>query len=643
VRETFIKLRWKLIPRESWREVIYSYLRIFLDTWKREGFTAAYRRSNKYRKSSFRGESGIGLHEYTYLEWIRDHEPSQEELHQQTTEIESFNFLPRISVLVPVYNPSPHILEETIHSVMAQTYPHWELCVVNGGSDRSGVREVLDTYRLKDDRIVIKHLSENLGISNNTNQAMEMASGEFVAFLDHDDLLAPFALYEVAKILNQHVKTDLIYSDHDRISSQHQSRHQPLFKPDWSPEIMLSANYITHLTVIRSQLVRDVGGCNSKLDGAQDWDLFFRITERTAQIIHIPKILYHWRESSESTAESIWTKSYVPEAQLEAITSHLDRLGMDEPRAFFDPSGYIRVHWKYIDDHKVSIIIPTRGANKLIRNCISTILQKTTYSNYEIIIVNNGQHQPDEIAYFRKLKDEKRIRILHFDQKFNYSAVNNFGAEHATGDIYLFLNNDTEIINHDWLDELVLWSEREDIGAVGAKLIQPNGRIQHAGVIIGLSGFAGHVFAGSSENQWGIFGLSEWYRDYKAITAACMMIRKDLFIQIGGFDENFILCGNDVELCLNLQHNGLRIVYNPFVKLMHIEGASRGREIPTEDYHTSYQHYLPVLESGDPYFNPNLSYWSLIPKLAEPNEAQPLTFVREYLDLKESNRDLNLG
>jgi len=429
---------------------------------------------------------------------------------------------------------------------------------------------------------------------------LEMASGEFVAFLDHDDLLAPFAFYEVAKILNQHGKADLIYSDHDRLSSQHQSRHQPLFKPDWSPEIMLSANYITHLTVIRSQLMRDVGGCASKFDGAQDWDLFFRITERTAQIIHISKILYHWRESSESTAESIWTKSYVPEAQLEAITSHLDRLGMVEPRAFFDPSGYIRVHWKYIDDHKVSIIIPTRGANKLIRNCIRTILQKTTYPNYEIIIVNNGQRKPDEITFFRKLKDEQRIRIVHFDRPFNYSAVNNFGAGNATGDIYLFLNNDTEIINEDWLDELVLWAEREDIGVVGAKLLQPNGRIQHAGVIMGLSGFAGHVFAGSPENQWGIFGLSEWYRDYKAITAACMMIRKDLFMQIGGFDETFILCGNDVELCLRLQLQDLRIVYNPFVKLMHIEGASRSGEIPSEDNYTSYHYYLPVLASGDP-------------------------------------------
>lgn len=632
-----------MVPRGSRREIIYSRLRMFIYLWKRDGFAVAYRRSIKYPHSSSKGEYVPGLHGYTYQDWIRDHEPTQEELLQQTTEIESYNFLPRISVLIPVFNPSPRILEETILSVIAQTYPYWELCVVNGGSDRSGVREVLDTYLLQDDRIVIKHLSENLGISENTNQALEMASGEFVAFLDHDDLLAPFALYEVVRKLNQHDKVDLVYSDHDRISSQHHVRHKPLFKPDWSPEIMLSANYITHLTVIRSQLVRDVSGCDSKFDGAQDWDLFFRVTELTTQIIHIPKILYHWRESSESTAESIWTKSYVPQAQLDAISSHLDRLGMVEPRAFFDPSGYIRVHWKYKQDHQVSIIIPTRGANKLIRNCIETILQKTTFPDYEIIIVNNGQQKPEEFEYFRKLKDDRRIRILHYDDQFNYSAVNNFGADNATGDLILFLNNDTEIVYEDWLDELVLWAEREEIGAVGAKLLQPNGKIQHSGVIIGMSGFAGHVFAGSLENQWGIFGISEWYRNYKAITAACMMIRKDLFMKIGGFDETFILCGNDVELCLRLQLQNLRIIYNPFVKLMHIEGASRGGEIPSEDYNTSYQHYLPVLESGDPYYNPNLSYWSLIPDYAEPNEVQPLTFVQEFLEKKESNGEVNLG
>ncbi len=567
----------------------------------------------------------------TYKRWIDQNEPDSAELIQQTNRAAKFAYTPLISILVPVYNPPLPVLEQALTSAMAQTYPFWELCLVDGASSSPGVRDLLIHFSELDQRIHLKLLDENLGISGNSNHALAMAQGEFTAFLDQDDLLAPFALFEIAQALNQNRSLDMLYSDHDLLEFDNSRRKQPLFKPDWSPEIMLSANYITHLTVVRTSLVRAVGGFDGEMDGAQDWDLFLKVSERTSKIAHIPKILYHWRDSRDSTASNIWAKDYAPAAQLRAIKVHLTRLGQSGVQVFFDPSGYIRVQWKFDRRKKVSIIIPSNGANATLERCVNSIIKGTDYPNFEIVIVNNGSKRPEEYPYYRSISADGQVKVIHDDRPFNYSAVNNLGAQSASGDLFLFLNNDTEIFAQDWLDELVMWAQRETVGIVGAKLLHPDGSIQHAGVIIGLTGFAGHIFGGQAEFQWTNFGLAEWYRNYKAVTAACMIIPRHVFEQLGGFDETFILCGSDVEICLRAARSGWRIVYNPFARLWHLEGATRAGEVPAQDYRVSYGHYLPTLRSGDPYFNPNLSYWQLNPTLAPTDTQPPLEFVLDFL------------
>jgi len=572
-----------------------------------------------------------GLTGEAYRSWLEQNELTSTDLVLQTELAANLPYKPLISIILPVYNPPASILEQALASVLSQTYPNWELCIADGDSPQAAVQELLSKFAQVDQRIRLKFLNQNLGISGNSNAALEFARGEFMAFLDQDDILAPDALFEIAQALNQTRTLDMLYSDHDLLEFDG-PRKQPLFKPDWSPEIMLSANFITHLTVARASLVREVGGFDPALDGAQDWDLFLKISEKTGEIAHIPKILYHWRDSQDSTASNIWSKSYAPPSQLQAIRSHLTRLGLPDAEAFFDPSGYIRVRWKFNREKKVSIIIPSNGASKMLEGCVASILNSTDYPHFEILIVNNGPKRPEEFPYFQKVSADPRVRVIHDDRPFNYSAVNNFGAQHASGEIFLFLNNDTEMIAPDWLDEMVMWSEREAVGIVGAKLLYPDGSIQHAGVIIGLTGFAGHVFAGQPEYEWTIFGLAEWYRNYNAVTAACMMITRQVFEQIGGFDETFILCGSDVEICLRTARSGRRIVYNPFARLRHLEGATRASDVPAQDYRISYQHYLPFLQAGDPFFNPSLSYWQLRPTLALPDEPSPLEFVMNFLE-----------
>ena len=575
-----------------------------------------------------------GLNPLDYTHWIKAHEPDGEQLTRQTEQAKTLTYRPRISLIVPIYHPQPDQLEAALNSLLAQTYPHWQACLAIGGPQNSLTNQILEEYAAQDSRFHLTWLDTNLGISGNSNRALELANGEFAAFFDQDDTLAPFALWEIAQTLNQPPACDLLYSDHDLLSATDGQRCQPLFKPDWSPQLMLSANYLTHLTVARTALVRQVGGFDPHFDGAQDWDLFLRLSQQTDHIAHIPKILYHWRSSPNSTAENIYHKPHAPQAQIRAIRAHLDRLEFPQAHVDFDPSGYLRVRWAFDRQAKVSIIIPTRGANRMLKTCLDSILRRTAYPAYEVLLVNNGPRLPEQIPYFRRLvRDPRqaRIKIVHFPGTFNYSAANNFGARQAGGDVLVFLNNDTRVFSPDWLDELSMWAQRPEVGAVGAKLLRPDGSIQHAGVILGLTGFAGHIFGGLPENQSGIFGRAEWYRDLLAVTGACLAIRRQAFEQAGGFDENLSLCGNDVALCLRLRAAGLRVVYNPFVRLLHREGATREAAIPDQDYVHSYAYYHPYLQHGDPYFNPNLSPWHLAPTLAAPGEISPLDFVHDFL------------
>ena len=583
---------------------------------------------NHYKKS--REPKKIEFMDSDYNDWIRRNEPDMLELKKQKKKALKFSYRPKISVITPVYNPSPRVLDECIQSVMHQTYGNWELCISDGNSDQA-IQEVLDNFSRSTPKIKIIHQDKNLGISGNSNEALKLATGEYIALLDHDDLLAPNAFYEVVQCLNADRDLDFVYTDKDLVTEDGKYRFQPLFKPDWSPEIMLTANYLTHLTVIRKRLVDEAGGFVPEMDGAQDWDLFNKITEKTNRIHHVQKVLYHWRESSKSCAmEGYAAKPFVPEAQKSAIRCHLQRCGLSGD-VIFDPIP--RILWNLKRRYRVSIIIPTKDNVHLLEACINSILLKSTYENFEILIIDTGSTDPETLNYLHEIEKNPQIKVLRYDRKFNYSAVNNLGARSATGEVLIFLNDDTEILSPSWLEDMLGFIQNKEIGIIGPKLLKPDGSIQHAGVVIGLMGFAGHPFAGCFERYMGPYGSVEWYRNYLAVTGACMMIHRGIFEKAGGFDESFTLNGSDVALCLKVRELGRRVVYTPFVRLIHHEGATRERcmeEIPARDFQVSLKYYEPYLRGGDPYYNPNLSQWSTVPRL-RGDERSALDFVQEVI------------
>ena len=567
-----------------------------------------------------------------YPPWLSTHQPSPQILETQHKNVDTLPLSPLISILTPLHNPNLDQLAQLIDSLLAQTYPHWELCLAGVMPEPTSLGQSIWQFIGSDPRIHLKRLDANLGISSNTNAAAGIAQGEYIAFVDQDDLLSPDALYEVVQVINTNPETDFVYSDHDILSHDGKRCFSPLFKPDWSPEILLSANYVTHLSVMRKSVFHDLGGLDPAMDGAQDLDLVLRLSEGSYNVRHIPKILYHWRESPGSTALDFANKPYTMDAQLRSIKGHLGRLGLPAVSVDQRETGYIHVKWQVAPVPKVSIIIPSRGANWRLKICLSSILRLTDYLDYEIIIINNGSKRPEEFAYYRRIQRNQRVRVLHYDQPFNYAAVNNFGAQQATGEMLLFLNDDTEIIHAEWLQEMVMWASRKEIGAVGTQLLYYDRTIQHAGVILGLTGFAGHLFQHVKPHTWTIFGLPMWYRDHLAVTGACLMIRREVLDEVGSWPEDLPLCGNDVVLGLRINQAGYRVVYDPFVRLYHHESATHKGNIPAADFRTSYLYYRDVLAGGDPYFNSNLSLWSTFPKFKEKYEPTALQFVREYLE-----------
>jgi GT2 family glycosyltransferase/glycosyltransferase involved in cell wall biosynthesis len=563
-----------------------------------------------------------------YQAWIDENEPGVEELARQRLDSGSLSMRPLLSIILPVYKIDQRILNDCVESVREQTYDNWELCVLDA-SGAPGAGRYLTGLAGKYPRIHYKAVA-NGGISRNSNAALDLAAGEFVIFLDQGDLLAPFALLELAALLNRNPDVDFIYSDHDHLAGSSNLRANPLFKPDWSPELMFSANYISHLTAVRKDLVDAVGRFNPEMDGAQDWDLFLRLTERTSRISHLPKILYHRRMNPKSAAFDRGAEGHSRAARLRAITAHMERVGMSA-EAEATPGGALHVRWKRTADPFVSVIIPTRDKVTILSKCISSFREKTAYKAYEIVIVDTGSEEPSTHEYYRALEGSSNIRVLSdVSQPFNYSRANNYAVREARGDLFLFLNNDVEITNPEWLDELVGWGTYPPIGVVGAKLLYPDNTIQHAGLVMGLTGFAGHPFAGCPSVSEGPFGSTTWYRDYLAVTGACMLIRREVFRELGGFDEEFLLCGSDVEICLRARKRGYRVMLNPFAELIHYERQTRENE-PPQDFPTSYKHYQTYLKSGDPYWSPNLSYW--VPRIAfrTRDEESALSFAQEKL------------
>ena len=555
--------------------------------------------------------AGIPSLDTQFKVWLQQHQLRPENIERMREELKTFTYTPLFTILIPVYNTEEVWLRRAIESVQAQLYQNWEMCVVDDGSTKNHVMPILEAYAGSDPKIRVKHLSENRGIAGASSEALAMAKGEFVGLLDHDDELTPDALFEVASRLNQNPELDLVYSDEDKLTADG-ARVEPFFKPDWSPDLLLSMNYITHFAVFRRSLLEAVGGFRSGYEGAQDYDVLLRVTEKTNRIAHAPKILYHWRMTDASSASSASAKPFASESGRGAIEDAMKRRGHEASVEVLAPGKY-RARYKIRKSPLVSIIIPTKDQVRLLRQCVASIEEKTSYHPYEIVIIDNHSIDPETIHYLDALSDKHRV--LRYPGPFNFSAINNFAAGQAKGEHLLFLNDDTQVIDVEWLDALVEHAQRPEVGAVGAKLLYPDNSIQHAGVTLGICGGAGHAFRKLPNNRTGYFGLADLTRNCSAVTAACMIIPRKVFDEVGGFDEELKVVYNDVDLCLRIRKQGYLILYTPFAVLYHFESATRARLRPTREEELFCRRWSDTIRLGDPYYNPSLTLtredWSL--------------------------------
>lgn len=545
-----------------------------------------------------------------YEEWYRNHRPSKKEYQEQREQV--FDYMPLISILAPVYHTPEEFLKQMIQSVRKQTYGNWELCVANADPADRRTAEILAVAASKDPRIKITDVPENEGIAQNTNAALKIAAGEYVGLLDHDDLLTPDALFEVVKAVNEQGGPEALYSDEDKVTTDLSEHFQPHMKPDFNKDLLRSNNYITHFFVASKNLADRVGGFDGAYNGAQDYDFILRCTEQAEGIVHIPRILYHWRVHKASTADNPASKMYAFDAGKRAIEAHLKRCMEPGTVSHTKDLGFYKVKYPVKGSPLVSIIIPNKDESETLAQCLESI-ERSSYQNYEIIIVENNSEKEETFAYYEKIQSD-RIRIVFWPDEFNYSAINNFGASEAKGDYLLLLNNDVQVITEDWLEELLSNCQREDVGIVGAKLFYPDDTIQHAGIVIGIGGVAGAVFTGLPGVYSGYLHKASIQQDLSAVTAACMMVKRSVYEELGGLEEKLKVAFNDVDFCLRARDKGYLVVYNPEVKLYHHESKSRGTEDSKEkirrfqnEIEYMRSHWLKLLKEGDPMYNPNLT------------------------------------
>lgn len=572
----------------------------------------------RYLKHYGPKEFWIRLHErfepeeVPYGPWYEAYIPDEETLEKQRKK--KFKDAPLISVAVPAYRTPKVFLCQMIDSLKAQTYGNWELCIANGSPDDREMGQVLAKYASEDSRIRVMDLKENLGIAENTNQAIAMARGEFIGLMDHDDLLAPNALYEVVAAINREPLADAVYTDEDKVTTDLDEHFQPHLKPDFNLDLLRSNNYICHFFVVRRSIVEKIGGFRREFDGAQDYDFIFRCVEASKKVVHVPEILYHWRTHKASTADNPASKMYAFDAGKRAIEAHLQRTGTNGTVSHTPDLGFYRVQYPVQGKPLVSIIIPNKDEKETLKACLDSIRKSTDYKNYEIIIVENNSTEDETFAYYRELSKEPDIRLLRWKKEFNYSAINNFGAKHAKGEYLLFLNNDVTIITPEWMSEMLGMCGRPEVGAVGVKLIYPDNTIQHAGCVVGIGGIAGHMFVDMPAERTGYLHKASILQDMSAVTAACMMVKKSVFEQVEGFTEKLAVAFNDVDLCLKINRAGYLVVYDPYAKLYHMESKTRGAEdnkAKVRRFQTEIEYmrcnWLDILKNGDPYYNKNLS------------------------------------
>lgn len=549
---------------------------------------------------------------------------------QKNTE---FSYSPKISIVVPMYKTNMKFFEELINSLKNQTYSKWELCLADGSPEKNKEFEKIIE---NNNKIKYKFLGKNEGISENTNEAIKMATGEYIGFLDHDDTLSENALYEIVNCLNKDKSVDFIYTDEDKLD-QNYMYFDPYFKPDFSPETLECNNYITHFVVVKKDLIDKIGMLDSKYNGAQDFDFVLRATEKSKKIVHIPKVLYHWRVHRESTAFLPDTKPYAFEAGKRAVEAHLNRIGkkanVEESQ---DVPGAYKINYEIVGNPNVTIIIPNKDNIKLLKRCINSILKLTTYKNYEIFIIENNSIKNTTFKYYKKIAKNNKIKILNYNKntimdlngerkleldnnensklEFNYSSLINFGVKNSKSDFILQLNNDTLLLTPNWLEIFIGYAQNKEIGAVGARLYYPDKTIQHAGIILGINGIAGNALVNLPYGKHAYFGIEAITRNVSAVTGACLFCRRNLYEEVGFMDnKKFKVAFNDVDFCLKLLERGYRNIYNPYIELIHYESKTRGYEDSPEKIKRfeketeNFRKRWSKLLRNDPYYNPNLS------------------------------------
>lgn len=583
-------------------DTIYQSLS-FLHCWAVCGRPEAVRRYHEHREE-------LRIREEMY----RQNTLSEEEKTQQRET--RFPRETTFSILTPLYNTPPAYLTAMIDSVREQTYGQWELCLADGSDDAHGeVGRICREMAAEDPRIRYRKLERNDGISGNTNACIAMAGGDYLALLDHDDLLHPAALFEMMKAICEQ-QADLVYTDENTFHETPRDAFLPHFKPDFAPDTLRGNNYICHFTAFsRDLLDKAGGGFRSAFDGSQDYDLILRLTEQAERIVHIPKVLYYWRAHEASVAESVGAKPYVIQAAHRALEEHLARTGLEGEVLDSPVPSIYQIRYALKETPLVSVLIPNKDHITDLERCVDSIREKTTYPRYELIIIENNSTEEATFRYYEELRKDERIRVVARTGPFNYSAVNNFGFREAKGGQILLLNNDTEVISPDWLQEMLMYAQRPDVGAVGAKLLYPDGTIQHAGLGIGIKHLAGHYHRHFPGDHPGYMGRLVYAQNMSTVTAACMMVPREVYEELGGLDENYSVVFNDVDFCLRIRESGRLIVWTPRAELYHHESASRGSDedtpeklaffkAETKKFQTQWNAFLT---RGDPYYNLNLT------------------------------------
>ena len=549
-----------------------------------------------------------------YDTWLRIMRVSRQELFAQRKT--KFSYAPKFSVVVPLYHTPAKFLKDLVRSMMYQSYANWELCLVNASPEDVHLTSLLENWAMRDKRIRVIRLEKNLGIAQNTNAGIEASTGEFIAFLDHDDFLEPDALFCYVDALNKDKTIDVFYSDEDKTDEYAAHYFYPHFKSDFNIDLLHANNYMCHFLAVRKSIVDTVGGLNEKFDGAQDYDFVLRLTENTKKIYHCPRILYHWRCSNQSTAASQGNKMYAIHAGKAALNAHYKRIGWNARAQEGAVDGWYQTKFTLKEEPLVSILIPNKDHTDDLDVCLNSFFERADYQNYEFIIIENNSVLPETFAYYEKIeKEHDNVKVVYWEAGFNYSAINNFGFKFAKGDYIMLLNNDVELITPDIFQSMLGFCMRPEVGIVGAKLLYNDHTVQHAGVLVGAGGLADHVFKGIHEDDPGYMGRAISSQDVSAVTAACLLVKRSVYEEVGGLEEEFQVAFNDVDFCLKVRKAGYLIVYDADVKLFHYESKSRGMEDTTERF-IRFGNEMMLLNSKwdilstfvDPYYNPNLSY-----------------------------------